>query len=259
MTRDAGAHIRTRVLVVDDEAVIRKTVRAALERAGFAVEEALSGGDALRRLAERPSDVVVLDAMLPDIHGFEVCKQIRQSGLTLPVIATSAFYSGAGYAEDIRQSFGASAVLEKPFPVRELVALVERLADGAGRAKPAEVALSADAAERLARGIEAFKSGDFRSAALALRAAYTLEPRSRCVAGWLGIVYAAGGRDLEALPLLEQAGSGGDATWEMLRNLALSYERTGFRRKALETWARTLAAAPTPSAREEARERLAAA
>src|SRR5206468_11334303 len=107
------ARTSARVLVVDDEPIVRKTARAGLERAGFAIEEAPCGRDALRLVHEWKPELMVLDAMLPDIHGLDVLKQVRQAGLALPVIVMSAFYQGPGYAEDIKQSFGATAFVEK--------------------------------------------------------------------------------------------------------------------------------------------------
>jgi CheY-like chemotaxis protein len=249
------------VLVIDDEPVMRKTARAALEKVGFAVEDAANGRDALSKLKQKTPDVVVVDALLPDLHGFQIVRQIRAAGGRMPIVAMSAYYCGPGWAADVKDSFGASAYLEKPFRMEQLVELCTRLHGGAtfdedptGMSK-----LSAPAMDLARKGIEAFRRRDLPAAAESLRGALALEPGQPAVSGWLGVVYAAAGRDLEAVPLLERAGTVERPSWETLRNLALVCERSGFRRKALEAWARTLAVAPAGPARDEARERLAAA
>jgi CheY-like chemotaxis protein len=256
---DRVASAAPRLLLVDDEASVRKTARAVLEQARFEVREAASGREAWQALGSWQPDLVILDAMLPDIHGFALVREMRAQGLTVPVIAISAYYRGGGYADDVRESCGVTAYLEKPFRMSDLVALVERsLVAPAGGPPLTDAALSSGATMLLRTGVDAFGRRDLAASASALRGALELEPTSAIVAGWLGVVYATGGRHLEALPLLERAAAADGASWQNLRNLALACERAGFRRKALEAWARTLAAAPAGPPREEARERLAA-
>ena len=248
------------VLVIDDEPVMRKTARTALERAGFQVDDAANARDAMAKLKASTPDVVVVDALLPDLHGFQIVRQIRAAGGRMPIVAMSAYYCGPGWAADVKDSFGATAYLEKPFRMDQLVELCTRLHGGAGfEEDPTGMSrLSSPALDLARRGIDAFKRRDLAAAAEALRGALVLEPGQPAVSGWLGVVFAAAGRDLEAVPLLERAATVERPSWETLRNLALVCERSGFRRKALEAWARTLAAAPAGPAREEARERLAA-
>ena len=249
-----------KVLLIDDEPVMRKTARASLERAGFAVDDAANARDGLAKLKASPPDVVVVDALLPDLHGFQIVKQIRAGGGRMPIVAMSAYYCGPGWAADVKDSFGASAYLEKPFRMEQLVELCTRLHGGTGFDEdPSGMSkLSSPALDLARRGIDAFRRRELPAAAEALRGALVLEPGQPAVSGWLGVVFAAAGRDLEAVPLLERAATVERPSWETLRNLALVCERSGFRRKALEAWARTLAAAPAGPAREEARERLAA-
>src|SRR5256714_15543615 len=79
-----------RILIVDDEAMIRKAIHLALEKEGYEVVEAETGGGALRRIELNKPDLVLLDIMLPDVSGFDVCRDIRKAGLRVPSIILSA-------------------------------------------------------------------------------------------------------------------------------------------------------------------------
>ena len=78
-----------RVLVVDDEPQIRRSLRVALRANGYDVEEAVTGEDALEQAASRPPDLVILDLSLPDIDGVQVCTALRE-WTQLPIIVLAA-------------------------------------------------------------------------------------------------------------------------------------------------------------------------
>src|SRR3990172_12935253 len=78
-----------RVLVVDDERHIVELVRYNLQQEGFAVSVAYDGRQALARVAEDRPDLVVLDIMLPELDGIEVCRQIREQSL-IPILMLTA-------------------------------------------------------------------------------------------------------------------------------------------------------------------------
>src|SRR6266498_219281 len=77
------------VLIVEDEASIASFVSAYLKNAGYAVRTAATGGDALKQVAAEKPSLIVLDLMLPDIDGIEVCKRIRQQS-DLPILMLTA-------------------------------------------------------------------------------------------------------------------------------------------------------------------------
>ncbi|MGA2228254.1 MAG: response regulator, partial [Syntrophobacteraceae bacterium] len=79
------------ILIVDDEELNRKLLRAQLSVLGFAVWEAASGSEALERAKEKP-DLILLDVMMPKMDGFEVCRRLKESEATcgIPVIYLSA-------------------------------------------------------------------------------------------------------------------------------------------------------------------------
>lgn len=110
-----------RVLVVDDEPEIVGLIRFHLERAGYDVETAYDGAEALEKFEARPPDLVILDVMLPKHDGLEVCRRIR-SRSDVPVILLTA----RSHEEDrvAGLDLGADDYVAKPFSVRELVARV---------------------------------------------------------------------------------------------------------------------------------------
>ncbi len=113
-----------RLLVVDDEPIIRRMVANQLGAAGFRVQVAAGGPEALRLLEERTIDLVVLDVMMPQMSGFEVCRKLRERYRLedLPVI----FLTAKNQAEDlvVGLAAGANDYLPKPVSRSELVARV---------------------------------------------------------------------------------------------------------------------------------------
>jgi CheY-like chemotaxis protein len=110
-----------RVLIVDDDALIRDALRLLLEELGARVTEAADGGEALQRLQAERFDLVLCDLRMPDVDGFAVIRWIRgDQGLKdLPVVAVSAVGPGAG-PDRIRDA-GFDAQLRKPFDLNDLV------------------------------------------------------------------------------------------------------------------------------------------
>ncbi len=113
-----------RILVVDDEANIIDLVRLYLERDGYRVEAASDGAQAIEKIGSLSPDLVILDIMLPEIDGFEVCRQVRSES-DVPIIMLTA------RDEDIDKivglELGADDYLTKPFNPRELVARVKAI------------------------------------------------------------------------------------------------------------------------------------
>ncbi len=107
------------VLVVDDDALIRRSLRAGYELAGFAVQEASCGGEALRAAALAAPDLIVLDLGLPDLDGTEVLRSLR-SWSSVPLIVLSV---RSGEREKIDSfEIGADDYVVKPFGMPELLA-----------------------------------------------------------------------------------------------------------------------------------------
>ena len=122
-----------RVLVVDDDPVIRELLALELGLSGHQVEAAPDGESALERLRQDPADAVVLDVMMPGLTGWAVLSAIRADPALarLPVVLLSA----RDVPDDVRHGYvlGASLVLSKPWDAVQLVALLEVLEPAAAR------------------------------------------------------------------------------------------------------------------------------
>ncbi len=110
-----------RILVVDDEPIAVRLIEAILRREGCEVASAPDGEAGLRRFQEYAPDLVLLDAVLPKLSGFEVCARLRESS-AVPIIMLSALPNEQDRARCL--SLGANDYLGKPFDIDELAARV---------------------------------------------------------------------------------------------------------------------------------------
>ena len=123
------------VLVVDDEPNIRELVQVALKFHGCAVTTAASGQDALRQAEAARPDLIVLDVMLPDLDGFEVCRRLRAAGNDVPVIFLTARDTSSDTVTGL--ALGGDDYVTKPFSVEALVARVRAVLRRATRGSDA--------------------------------------------------------------------------------------------------------------------------
>ncbi len=119
------------VLVVDDEPNIRELVQVALKFHGCAVTTAASGRDALRQAEATKPDLIVLDVMMPDMDGFEVCRRLRAAGNEVPVIFLTARDTSSDTVTGL--AIGGDDYVTKPFSVEALVARVRAVLRRASR------------------------------------------------------------------------------------------------------------------------------
>jgi DNA-binding response OmpR family regulator len=239
---------RAVVLVVDDEPEIRQLVRRTLEAKGYAVETAGDGGEALAKAEALVPDLVLLDAMLPKVHGFEACRRLKSSARTrgVPVVMMTAIYRGWRFAQDAREAYGAEDYVEKPFRLDDLLRRVESALHAGGQRPGAPV----DAAgPQVAKGRELLQAGKLQDAVAALEGALGVDPYSADAHFLLGRALRAQGEHFRAMTELERAAELRPAHLPALRALAVLYEETGFRRKAAEVLERALPAAPDDEAR----------
>jgi PAS domain S-box-containing protein len=124
-----------RVLVIDDEDLVRQHLRRALEMRGYTVDEARNGLSGVERHAEQPADVLLIDMTMPDIDGAEVVRRIRASGSRAAIVLSSGYQAQAA-AERLEP--GAYQVfLPKPYGLGELVdALEQARARASGTRRP---------------------------------------------------------------------------------------------------------------------------
>jgi len=108
------------VLVVDDDPTIRAVMSATLLDAGYQVAEAKDGRDALQQMGSAPPFVVLLDLNMPVMDGWAMYREMRQCGMTVPVVIVSAMDS-----KKTARELGAFRGINKPFDIDELLTVVE--------------------------------------------------------------------------------------------------------------------------------------
>ncbi len=113
------------ILLVDDEPSIRQLSRMYLEREGFRVLESADGESALDAAAKKKPALIVLDVMLPNVDGFDVCRKLRTGGDSVPIIMLTA--RDDDIDKIVGLELGADDYLTKPFNPRELVARVKAI------------------------------------------------------------------------------------------------------------------------------------
>lgn len=249
------AHGRRTVLVVDDEPEIRLLVQRALEGHGFAVETAADGAEGLQKCEALLPDLVLLDAMLPKVHGFEACRRLKSAPRTrqVPVMMMTAVYRGWRFAEDARDTYGAEDYVEKPFRLDDLLRRIEAVLESTATRPRAD----AGAAEpHLARGRELLTANRLPEAQAAFEAALRVDPYSPEAHAQLARTLRARGDAYSAMSEFERAAELKPGYLPALRALAALYEEKGFRRKATEALERALSAAHDEPTRAAIRQDL---
>jgi DNA-binding response OmpR family regulator len=245
-----------RILVVDDEPAIRLLAQRALQGKGYVVDGAADGAEALEKVRRTPPDLLLLDAMLPKVHGFDVARQVRSDPRTrsVPIIIMTAVYRGWRFAQDARDSYGAEDYLEKPFRIDDLLRRVEVVLEATATRDDARQA--ALAAPFIARGKELLAAGKPAEAAAALEQALKADPFSAEAHFQLGRSLRARGDAFRAMTALERAVDLRPTFFPALRALASLYLEKGFRNKAAGSLERAIQAAPDGATREATKAEL---
>jgi two-component system, OmpR family, response regulator MprA len=114
-----------RILVVDDDAGVRQAVGRALAFEGYDVTQAGDGSEALRLIASSRPDAIVLDVVMPEVGGLEVCRELRATGDDVPILVLTARHTVADRGAGL--DAGADDYLVKPFALEELLARLRAL------------------------------------------------------------------------------------------------------------------------------------
>lgn len=135
-----------RILIIEDEPVLLRVLKDTFVSHGFNVTTAAEGATGLKMALEQNPDLILLDIMLPKVNGYEICRSLREEGLTMPVLMLTA----KGQEEDIvlGLNLGADDYVVKPFRARELLARVNAFL----RRRPADTTTCIFGAFRLDRG-----------------------------------------------------------------------------------------------------------
>jgi len=117
--------MKKKVLVIDDEAIVRISCKRVLEPEGYEVDVTATGQDALKMLHEKEVDVVITDLLMPDMDGLEVLKKIKQHWPHIPVIIITGYGTASTAAQAV--ALGAFEVIEKPFSPDAILNVVKRV------------------------------------------------------------------------------------------------------------------------------------
>jgi DNA-binding response OmpR family regulator len=236
---------KKKLLVVDDEIEIRKMLRKLFEDRGYQVIEADRGTLALQLVKRESPDLIVLDAMLPEVHGFDIACRIRNSSRYghIPIVMVSAVYRGWRFAEDAKSSYGVDAYLEKPFKLPVMIETVERCLSEK-RLQPDPQSSSDESKRLLDQGLAAYRAGDLDKATELLREGVKIDPLAYRLRYQLGLLLGKRGQIYDAIEQLEHAVQIQPKHFASAKNLAILYQQAGFRNKALEAWERALPLSP---------------
>ena len=116
-----------RILVIDDDAAMRRITSRLLAAAGHSVADYPNGRGAIEHIEKDPPDLLITDIFMPEMEGLETIRRARELQAGLPIIAMSGISLAAGNYLPIAEKFGAVATLKKPFQSAELLELVARL------------------------------------------------------------------------------------------------------------------------------------
>ena len=124
------------ILLIDYDPRSISQVRNALEGAGYRVEVAKDGEAGIKAFEEIRPDLTLVEAMIPKVHGFEVCRRLKQTshGKDSPVLIITAVYKGRRHRFEARHQYGCDGYLEKPIGDEELVGAVGSYLSNVGKA-----------------------------------------------------------------------------------------------------------------------------
>src|SRR6516162_11939991 len=115
--------MRENILIIEDEEALRSTLSVRLRGEGYAVDTASTGIEGIEKVTSQPFDLIILDILLPDRIGWDVCREIRQSGMATPIVFLTAKTQTIDKVIGLR--LGADDYVTKPFKAAELVARIE--------------------------------------------------------------------------------------------------------------------------------------
>jgi len=115
----------TKILIVEDELNMAQGLKDNLEFEGYKVEIASEGRTGLQKILQNGYDLILLDVMLPELSGFDICKAARKEGVNTPIILLTA--RGEEIDKVLGLEFGADDYITKPFSLRELLARIKAI------------------------------------------------------------------------------------------------------------------------------------
>lgn len=117
-----------RILICDDDNDLVRLVKERFTSEGYDVIVTRNGNETLKLAEEQKPDLIIQDALVPGMHGFEVCKALKSQASTrnIPVIMMTAVYTKSRYKQEVISKYGAQDYLVKPIDISDLVARVKK-------------------------------------------------------------------------------------------------------------------------------------
>ena len=244
------------ILAVDDDDQILKLMEQILQARKYRVVTASAGREALAKVKETMPDLVVLDGMLPEVHGFEICRQLKTSERFrhIPVILVSAVHIGWRFAADVKEKYGADDYIEKPFETAEFLRRVETLLNRA----PAGLSPAYEAAARqhLKEGVIALKQDKLDDAIAAFSKGLAIDQLGDLLHYYLAMTYEKRDMVFHAIDHYERAIQTNPEFYDAITALANLYQKQEFWRKAVEMWELALAATKDEAVRARIKDHL---
>ncbi len=243
------------VLVVDDDPATLVMAETVLRSRKYKVLTAGTGREALQKVREALPDVVILDGMLPEVHGFDICRQIKTSERFrhIPVLMMSAVHTGWRFAADVKETYGADDYLEKPFDPKDLLRRVETLLNRAPAVAPAS---EAAARQHLKEGVVALKQDRLDDAVAAFRKGLAIDQFNDLLHYYTAMTYERKEMPFQAIDHYEKAIQINSDFYDAITALATLYQRQEFWRKAVEMWEMALHATKDETVRTRIKEHL---
>lgn len=243
------------VLVVDDDDMILQLLAQILEGKRYRVITAKGGREALAKVREHVPDLVILDGMLPEIHGFEICRQLKTSERFrhIPVMMISAVHTGWRFAADVKEKYGADEYLEKPFEAAELLRRAETLLTHAPAVPP-----DSEAAARrfLKEGVIALKQDRLGDAVVAFQKGLAITQLNDMLHYYLAMTFEKKDMVFHAIDHYERAIQINPQFIDAITSLANLYQKQEFWRKAVEMWELALQATRDEAVRGRIKQHL---
>ncbi len=247
------------ICIVDDEPEIRTLLKKIVISEGFDSVEYARGDEAFRAIPKILPDLIILDAMLPGMHGFDICKSLKSDSKLkeIPVMIVSAVYTGWRFMEDIKKTHGADDYIEKPFRIDMLINKIKALLRNASPKRGTTTEeLSIDVKNLYNSGARLFKEGDIDGALYQFKKGIEKDNFYYRLHYGLALCYLSKKEDYLAISELEKTIDLKPDFLPALKSLAIMYQQKGFRNKAVETWERALNVAPDEETRTKIKEYL---
>ena len=254
----AGDDQRPVILAVDDERSILKLYEGMFAPERYQLVTCERGDEAFDAVRRHRPHLVLLDALLPGMHGFEICRRIKQNDALggTGVILLSAAYRGWQMKADLTRQYGADDFVEKPFDVAYLIEVTDRVLERHRGRDTRTRPLFAAALKHLNTGLLNMQRNDHDAAADAFRKSIEADPFAARPHFYLGKIHERNDNNFEAMYEYEQAVSLDGTFFPAIKDLAILYQSNGFVNKAVEMWQQALASCPETSMKAAIREHL---